>query len=208
MTLREAFTAESKRTLTEQDFASWFGRSKVVDSYGAPLVVFHATSCEFEPTDFYPLSHFGSAPAAQHIAFNFTLDGEDNGRTFPVFLSIKNPLEIPDLDIHDKEHYGKFLKDFKVTPMAEQPLLSSREWAYCFDYKPTHKPGVRWADDKIWVKRLVEILDSKGYDGFVYENEHEDKGSISYIPLHAKQIRPALIEPAYKTATRLLMKRG
>ena len=45
----------------------------------------------------------------------------------------------------------------------------------------------------LWMDRLIRVLESKGFDGFVYINDQEDSGSRSYIPLRREQIRSALL---------------
>ena len=73
------------------EFEQWFDGSKVVGPEGEPLVLFHATSHDFSVSDFYPLSHFGSAKASERIG------ALQRSKTFPVYLSIKNPLIVKDL---------------------------------------------------------------------------------------------------------------
>jgi hypothetical protein len=58
----------------------------------------------------------------------------------------------------------------------------------------------------LWIDRLIQALESKGYDGFVYSNDCEDAGSMSYIAFRKEQVRPALIEGGYSQATWYLRK--
>ena len=37
-------------------------------------------------------------------------------------------------------------------------------------------------------QRMIRFLENKGYDGFVYENETEDKGSLSYVIFRSQQV--------------------
>lgn len=83
-----------------QAFKEWFDDSKVVDSEGKPLVVYHGTAADFEVFD-YTKKDNGGAPVygkgyyfavdpklANQFASTATLAG---GNIIPVYLSIKNP---------------------------------------------------------------------------------------------------------------------
>ena len=61
--------AETKEELT--NFWNWFGDSKVVDSQGRPLVVYHGTDAEFDAFD---KSKIGSARGLDEIGFFFSTD--------------------------------------------------------------------------------------------------------------------------------------
>lgn len=81
-------------------FRKWFGDSKVVDAEGRPLVVYHGS-----PVD---ISEFKSAADQNdgiQTGIYFTTDSgladvyaaggdADGGATYPVYLSIKNPLDL------------------------------------------------------------------------------------------------------------------
>lgn len=95
------------------EFKEWFGNSKVVDEEGNPLVVYHGTRSEFESFSF---EHGGERTNDESgyvewskTGFHFTTSkdyaknqaegGEEtSGNVIPVYLSIKNPLEITDRD--------------------------------------------------------------------------------------------------------------
>jgi hypothetical protein len=204
-----------KSAFTNVLFESWFRNSKVVDPQGQPLVLFHATVADFDPCAFNPLSHFGSEMAADEIALYRFMDGDDGCRVFPVFLSIKNPLRILDLNPHDKGNFKDYFSECTV-----KHALSVKERQYCFDYDvekapvplrqeastsnilPVHMQSV----EHLWVDRLIRTLESKGYDGFMYRNDHEDVGSFSYVSFRKEQVRPALIEDVYPQATHYFCK--
>ncbi|MGM0422522.1 MAG: hypothetical protein ACQEQL_05420 [Pseudomonadota bacterium] len=44
-------------------------------------------------------------------------------------------------------------------------------------------------EENLWIDRMVRALENAGYDGFIYENRVEDRGSTSYIPFRASQVR-------------------
>lgn len=43
-------------------------------------------------------------------------------------------------------------------------------------------------DDSKGFMLLIELFKEKGYDGFVYKNTHEDKGSLTYMIFSSEQV--------------------
>lgn len=91
----------------------------------------------------------------------------EQSRIYPVFLSIQNPLRINDdgilenwKDLADQAHYNEAITWEEAQEVKKKPF-----------------------------GHLIELLESKGYDGFVYENTVEDRGSDSYIPFHPEQVK-------------------
>ena len=82
------------------NFAKWCGNSKVVDSYGNPLVVYHGTAANFDAFDdsktgrndlgLWGRGHYFASSAS--TASSYALRQGDNAKVIPVFASIQNPL--------------------------------------------------------------------------------------------------------------------
>lgn len=76
------------------EFRAWFGKSKVVDENGAPLVVYHGTDAEF---DIFAKGENRMSMRAE-AGFWFATQPDDAGRygsrTVEAFLSIKKPKSI------------------------------------------------------------------------------------------------------------------
>lgn len=87
----------SARQLIEaEDFAAWFGRSKVVDEAGQPLIVWHGTSEKFDVFDMGQArdgAHFFSA-SASHAAYF----GDARG----YYVKIENPKVISHTDLENR----------------------------------------------------------------------------------------------------------
>jgi len=94
---------EVEQDITEtEEFKAWFGNSKVVDSSGKPLVVYHGTSEDFEEFDINNQSK-GSAGKGFYFTFskktakmfsNIRKKGTPNIKKS--FVSLKNPLIFED----------------------------------------------------------------------------------------------------------------
>jgi len=79
---------------TSDAFKKWFGKSKVVDSGGEPLVVYHGTMSAFDTFD---PQHTGKN-TWQKVGFSFSSDlrtaATYGNVILPVYLSLQNPLVI------------------------------------------------------------------------------------------------------------------
>ncbi|MCC6496740.1 MAG: hypothetical protein IT193_10850, partial [Propionibacteriaceae bacterium] len=91
-----------------EEFRAWFGDSKAVDAQGKPLVVYHGTTADFTSFQRGAVSIFryGDGQDSGGIFFSSSPDAvgyyteggrgqEEGARTIPVYLSVRNPAEIP-----------------------------------------------------------------------------------------------------------------
>lgn len=92
-----------------------------------------------------------------------------------VYLNIKNPLRVPD--------FGVWTLDGVRTYLYNENVINKRD---------ADKVWKAWQNSsKDGYEALRLVLEKKGYDGFVYENEQEDPGSDSYVVLSPTQIKSA-----------------
>lgn len=84
---------QSARDQTETpEFKRWFGKSKVVDENGKPLVVYHGTRNKFTTFDYSKIGDNGRAEGAGFYFTNNEQVASGYGEPLKVFLSIKKPL--------------------------------------------------------------------------------------------------------------------
>ena len=150
------------RTRTQTpEFRRSFGSSKVVDASGEPLVLYHGTNADFNAfknsrTDVG--MHFGTQGQAEdRLSYqrNAGVKTEEGMQIMPVYLSIKNPLRLPDLgawnaDTMDYQLINAFPNDKQIINRLKTP------------------------------KQIRDYLMGKGYDGIVYKNTGEVAGSEPY----------------------------
>ena len=85
-------------------FKKWFGKSKVVDEEGNPLVVYHGTKADFtefkrsKGGEFGSGMYFSDNPDSARMFGGFQ-SGSAEVITMPVYLSLKNPLITNDRNI-------------------------------------------------------------------------------------------------------------
>lgn len=193
-----AETAKRTNTIINNEkFKNWFKGSKVVDSNGRPLVCFHGTKVTFN--SFMPLSHFGTSRAAGE----FVNDEKYNNNITPVYLSIKNPLEIKDEDNYAcnlgfdmySQGFITYEEMLEIYDTRYNKNLNDEIQEICLKYNiDLDKKRTNFSafvkGYKINTKKFVSIFQNKGYDGMYYKNTSEDFGSISWIIFDSKQVWP------------------
>lgn len=152
---------------------------------------------------FWPLSHFGTEKAAQDrmkmYAKHKKVFGKNPNfdyRIYQVELDIKNPAMIKDEDVsHDPTqfafalHKAKIFSKLEMMTVTVWPTIKSTSHE---DYDEANLEARKYSREKqkqVSARQLIKLLKSKGYDGMVYKNKHEDKGSLSYVILDPSQAR-------------------
>lgn len=159
-------------------FKEWFGDSKVVDEDGKPLVVYHSTTplnatggnANFDA--FHPMSHFGSAEAANERLTESGLKSFSGAHVLPVYLSIQNPVEIADNGI---PHTA-----IDIAIELQEKVGFSEDVIDIID---------GGADEAARLQRLSDALSDVGVDGLFYTNIYEDAGSVSWVANSPEQIK-------------------
>lgn len=169
--------SEGRRLTAEQ--AQRLQGTAITDETGAPLAVYHFTpETEFETFEKGDIGfHFGTKGQAMQRGKD--MKAED-GRMFRAYLNIKNPYHVRlDLNTWWPSHIGLY--------MYCEGVLTDAQWEeiQSLDGRGYDTPGA---------KRLREMLDEKGIDGFVYPNMVEGSGD-SYIALYDEQIVRSEIQP-------------
>jgi diguanylate cyclase (GGDEF)-like protein len=184
-------------------FKAWFGKSKVVDADGKPLVQYHGTNSEDFPgfTRSQDIGfHFGNAKQANDVAARKDGDGwrkyrrdePDGGeRVMPVYLSIKNPLRLPDLG---EWHMVAILEELEkggVLTKDERRALGERVSHAALNTEE------RW-------QAMRDAIEAKGYDGIVYLNKREGTtGGFRRVPSGDSYIafRPEQVKSVFNRGT-------
>ncbi len=181
--------AEDVQPITETPaFTAWFRNSKVVDGNGDPMVVHHGT---MSPDDFDVFdtgsvgdlgSHFGSREQAAHFTGETNTTRHEYGRVLPCYLSIQNPLTLPDLNRWDRKTMIPELAKLGIE-VGEHPAYKIHS-ADMADNMMRHARAGR--------DQIVAAIEAHGYDGVVYENTWEGTGGESWIVFHPNQIKSAI----------------
>ena len=195
-----------KQTETLQ-FKEWFGKSKVVDEEGKPLVVYHGSTADFTEFSYKFVNRNGQADGR---GFYFTdnrsfAEGYQNkdGKLFEVYLSIQKPLN-PDKLTITKAELRKILD--AIDPSGD----------YMANYAEDDRgyPGAAWRAKALnstvnaiydssennadilaelyssfgGGEVLAEVRKVSGYDGFIKKDQN---GNMIYIAFEPGQIKSA-----------------
>jgi hypothetical protein len=180
--MRQLFLEKADTSVPE--FKEWFRNSKVVDDSGEPAVVYHATTARENFSVFRQYKdvghHFGTTKAAQDrldwLAKDVDADKQGSARYYPVYLSIQNPLELPDLDTWEPRRIMDILQDRDLITL-DNPQDAADMTAILTRRKEDGTPALR------------KMLKRLRFDGIVYHNASEDKGSKSWVAFEPWQIK-------------------
>lgn len=190
----------SKKHWDTPEFKKWFGESEIRNEDGTPKVVYHGTKSlknfsEFNPTGVEPLSHFGDTHQANEFSgpdIFYSYIGVEHGvhtpKTYPVYLSIENPLKVKDYFNKSPKAMLKYLSDERIISPYDLEHINEVGTSTNTTY------GHEWNDRAKWLA-LVKVLGKKGYDGFEYQNTSEGRvghpDNTAYVPFHNTQIKSA-----------------
>lgn len=207
----DEFLGENPVSPRDANFKKWFGDSKVVDDAGEPLTVYHGTRNDFSEFKDRPEvtgnfgHHFGTKEAANEAVAGSASEIRMNkkhgivppSRILPLKLSIKNPFEFDDLNTWQPDDVAGFIhnKALHDTTSKYYGLLGSSETIP----KKAGKFGKYTTED------ITDFLESKGFDGGVYKNKFEGKGSTSYIAFNPKQIKSKFNSGKFDTKSSSLL---
>lgn len=196
--------------LDDPRFAAWFEGSVVVNPDGSPRVMYHGTCAPKVFKTFKIVGsdigmHFGtSEQAEERVKFvqrrsQWDASKRDNPcRTYPVYLSIDNPVrmdDVGDFDNFDAVYEG-VRGVLKRLPIERRLALenNARRLANMSRWDVRDQLEPRWVSaSKRYMADLRSALASLGYDGVVYQNDYEivpgSSRQDSYIVFSPSQIR-------------------
>ena len=207
------------KTFTDE-FGEWFGRwwetsegvSKVVDSNGQPLVVYHGTNAEFREFNKDKTKelafHFGTKLSAkERVRYNYGGDGV----LIPVFLNVRNMARTGDFYegrklVESRVQY--YIEQFNegTQNIEEQRLIRRFENILKGDSPKLYDfyselTGLKEVDFEKYIINTIEKLKedrkqtnynkSEVLQGLIYKNTEEGIGDDSYIVFSPNQIKSA-----------------
>lgn len=161
--------------MSRQNFEEWISDSKVIDARGRPKKVFHGTDKDFRNFCISKSSdigvHFGTKGAAVKRGRLKEGASLDSWRVIPAYLSIKNPIEMPDLEDWHPDQISYRLRVSGIITEAEEDAYNQQfknDWTGAYE-------------------ALRQIMSERGFDGIVYKNDVE--GGTSFIAIHESSIK-------------------
>ena len=163
------------------EFKRWFGDSKVVDTNGNPLVMYHATS-NFKGNEFKPSPKVNRTGNPDGYYFTYDIRdannyaGEKEGsQIIPVYLSIKDPY------FYGKSfHSSKMVAAFEKELRKDNPRLGD-DWIE--EKVDTFKNG-RFPNISFPTDAMTRVIQAGGYDGM--------KDGRDFVAFNSSQIKSAI----------------
>jgi len=210
--VREWAKKKFKDDKVAENFARWFGSSKVVDEDGNPLRVYHGTTADFN--EFKPGNpsaagagiYFAENP---EVANNFS-EFRDSGKTYPAYLSIEKPFDFSGANsISEAEGLIEVAK--KVSPESFDSSSAFGRYAEP-DYKRHLKEGASggvvdgftvWDSlrQAVGKENVNKVLSAAGYDGIIHDTRdgagtparagEESNDGIVWVAFSPSQIKSA-----------------
>ncbi len=178
-------TEEHEKTgLTDKPaFRNWFDGSKVVDSDGRPLVVYHGTSADFE--HFSHTYTFFAEDASYANDFAKTKRGNGD-RILPVYLSIKKPLDLRSLGLRE-------LKLHEILDVLTRNGMGESKMVEDFSiYDGNGNQGAIFEFVAEFGDELVDAAQAAGFDGLIQHEENGTSTTVAYIAFNPEQIKSAI----------------
>lgn len=186
---------QSGRAITDTpEFRAWFGDSKVVDADGNPMVVYHATTAEFDAFDtniqsgdqwFGRGSYFATSEADLDDHIGMMGMGDDT-RVIEAYLSIQNPYI---WDVSTEEKRAKLAADLEAAGI---------DMATEFPRDTLERGGP--AKFTAWAK-------SQGYDG-VFSMAYDGRSIVEIVAFEPTQIKSAFNRGTFDPADPRIMFQG
>ena len=166
---------ETKFQIKEQtkspEFQKWFKGSQVIDESGNPIVVYHGTNAadftEFKVRRNKATNTMGAYFTESPSAASSVHGGIKTVK--PVFLSISNPLDLRGVS---RENIAQKIG------LSEDLQAESKNQGLAGAYAT-----LEWLDKKY---DIVPQLKKKGYDGIVFDGDHEGVTWVSFDPTQIK----------------------
>lgn len=220
----------AQSAITQSDtFKAWFGKSKVVDASGNPLVVYRGEhgAGEGEIQSRLPSISFGSIEAANAYAMepNDRRDTAEAPRVAPVYLRIENPIienrDDPFVDVSDLmiKLGKKAARELALSHAGDIEYTGNWDENFSGEYESVadllkRDPGrlgelyldaFRLLDDP----RFVELAKAKGYDGAIHIGNGKTATDVEYRIFDASQAKSVNNGGAFDAADpRLLFQSG
>lgn len=178
-----------------QNFVRWFGDSQVVDDAGEPLVMYHSGSFNVDEDRQFVIEddggiHFGTKDAALARIGGKAVD--DAIQEIEVY---ENDDGTWGFEIAGVDYGGEFESEDEAYADAEELAAQTEADDYSYDedaitevYLSIKNPKVVEDKGANWTKTIAKAKQEK-YDGIIYANQFEDKGSFSYIAFSPTQIK-------------------
>lgn len=159
---------QTKDKLKTEAFQRWFGKSKVVDENGKPLVVYHGTNAEFNTFD--------------KNKIGFATDDGIWGRGFYFGSSSDTPYGIVKMPVYLKMENPFIVNDYKTVEEIADYL---DVWEGNFNFDENNKV-VRFSQSQL--DQITSHIKEKGHDGIIVKLGDQWTEYVAFEPSQIKSV--------------------
>ncbi len=195
------------------EWKEWFKGSQVLENFdpstgkapfgGIPLVLWHGSHSfnmlEHQAfTQGHPGIHLGTQATARQFA-------KDLDHLYPFYVRLLNPLKVPDMGSWGYSQLRGFLVDKGFVTSeeleAQNDIIVARVAQAQGSFLYTSALN---RERMAWGEYFFDVLEAQGHDGAWYINDHEERGTVSWlVPLKtanniikwAHNIKPSIDKP-------------
>jgi hypothetical protein len=170
------------------EFKAWFGKSKVVDAEGKPLVVYHGTDSEFTAfnADKSPLMFFSENRGTAE-AYAFDRSQGRQGRVVEAFITAASPATAADVAKVDISKEVEALAE--INPKDGAYLADRAEFIKSRIAGPQGWMFTKAAEAGVWRDVLIPALKRAGFDSLRLEDAADTGGSLAvFDPTQIKSV--------------------
>ncbi len=194
-TTPEGFEIIKPGDVNTERFRRWFGESGVVDQDGKPLPVYHSGSFRTSEDERFVIEkdggiHFGTEDAAKARIGGKTIDDAFQG--IEVYESEDGSWGF---EINGADYGDGYASEDEAQSAAEEMAESTQSDDSTYEdegiteaYLSLQNPKTVKDQGANWEKAIA-LAKKEGYDGIIYVNQYEDKGTFSYIAFYPEQIK-------------------
>ena len=159
------------------NFKQWFGDSKVVDSAGNPLVVYHGTNAEFDTFDKNRTQNKNLYGFGFYFAKNKKFAETYGHNILEAYLKIENPIDAETYNSFVKQYKNKLdkLSDDEIANLYAEKSNTIRESTELFLKMSGHEDARRYYESHLNEYLSQEYATNRaienGYDGIISEIE-------------------------------------
>ncbi|MEY5099706.1 MAG: hypothetical protein RJA36_2425, partial [Pseudomonadota bacterium] len=183
----EALQQPSNKTYTPE-FKAWFGKSKVVDAEGKPMVVYHGTDADFTAfnADKSPLMFFSENQGTAE-AYAFDRSQGRQGIVVKAFVTASSPATAAEVAKVDISKEVEALAE--INPKDRTYLADRAKFIQSRIAGPQGWMFTKAAEAGVWRDVLIPALKRAGFDSLRLEDAADTGGSLAvFDPTQIKSV--------------------
>lgn len=127
-------------------------------------------------------------PKSQYLTGEERCEGDVVGPERIKYKKVLTDFIFRDPFVQSEQDLKKELLSESFYPIPEKLEAPQQIPAFLFPVASRMDKRLYLLAEKVAFQRMIRYLEGEGYDGFVYQNEYEDKGQNSYIIFRPEQV--------------------